>query len=734
MTGVTKVSRRSFVQTTGLAGSALILGVRSGQAAFPPIPGGAVSSAAFEPNVFVAIDEDGVVQLTVHRSELGQGGKTACCMLLAEELDVDIADVRVVQALADPKYGRQHTAGSTTVRLNWIPLRRAGAAARQMLVEAAALKWGVSAGDCRTESGMVVHGSDRFAYGELAAAAAELPVPDRPALKEMEDFRIVGNPQRLLDTEDIVQGKAVYGYDVDLPELLIASIERSPVPKGSVRSFNAAAARSVPEVVDVIELEPNASGLTSAGVAVLGTNTWAAMQGRAALDIEWEPGPLATENSEAWRGVLERIASSPGEEARTEGDFDAAAQAADRVIEATYHAPYAVHAMMEPPACTARVEGDRCEVWSATQAPQWTAGEVATALGIPTGNVAVHVTLVGGGFGRKSKPDFAVEAALLARKSGRPVKVLWTREDEIRHGFYRAESYQVLKAAVDAEDNPTGWFHRTVFPGIGWAFPDGGTPPSDGELTQGLTTMPYQFPNIRMEAAGAPASVRVGWMRSVCNTFHAQAVQSFMDELAHEMGRDPFAFQMEMLGARRILENEDDPNSPYPYDTGRLRAVGEAAAEMAGWGRTMPERRGLGFAMHYSFHSYAAMVADVSVSASGELAVHQVDVAIDCGPVVNPDAVEAQMQGAVAMGLSLAKYGRITLRDGAVEQGNFNDYPVVRVSEMPKINLRILQGNDVPTGIGEPGVPPTMPAVTNAIFAATGVRIRDLPLVGQDLG
>lgn len=734
MSAVTKVSRRRFVQTTGLAGSALILGVRAGVSKSTGIPGSTLDALTFEPNVFVAIGEDGVVQLTVHRTEMGQGGKTACCMLLAEELDVDIADVRVVQALADPKYGRQATSGSTTVRLNWEPLRRAGAAAREMLVEAAARRWGVAAAECRTESGTVIHGSDSLPYGDVAAEAAELPVPRRPVLKEMEDFKIIGTPQRLLDTEDMVRGEAVYGYDIELPDLLIASIERSPVPKGSVRSFDAAAARAVRDVVDVIELEANSTGLTNAGVAVLATNTWAAMQGRAALEIDWEPGPLATETSDARRVELEQIAAEPGRIARDEGDFEAAAEAADRVIEATYHAPYAVHAMMEPPACTAVVEGDRCEVWSATQGPQWTVGEVAGALGIPGGNVKVHVTLVGGGFGRKSKPDYAVEAALLAQKTGRPVKVLWTREDEVRHGFYRAESYQVLRAALGADGTPTGWFHRSVFPGIGWGFPKGGAPPSDGELSQGMTTIPYRFPSVHLEAAGAPSSVRIGWLRSVCNTFHAHAVQSFMDELAHELGRDPFEFHLEMLGAPRILVNPEDPNSPYPYDTGRLRAVGEAAGEMAGWGRAMPERRGLGFAMHYSFNSYAAMVADVSVNRSGELTVHQVDVAIDCGPVVNPNAVEAQMQGAIAMGLSLAKYGRITLRDGAVVQSNFNDYPVVRISEMPKVNLRMIETGTVPTGIGEPGVPPTMPAVTNAIFAATGTRIRDLPLAGQDLG
>jgi len=733
MSAVTKVSRRNFLQTTGLAGSALILGVRNGWASLIPVPGLDPESGVFEPNVWVSIGEDGVVSLTVHRQEMGQGARTTCCMLLSEELEVDLEDVKVVQALGDPKYGNQSTGGSTTVRLNWIPLRRAGAAAREMLVEAAARRWGVPAADCRAESGSVLHGSERLTYGELAAAAAELPVPEDPQLKDLADFKLIGTPQRLIDTEDFVRGDAVYGYDVDLPDLLVASIERSPVAKGSILGYDADAVRAVRDVVDVIELEPNATGLTNAGVAVLATNTWAAMQGRAALNVQWEPGPLATETSDRRRAELERIASEPGTVGRVEGDFEAAAASAERVFEATYHAPYAVHAMMEPPAATAHVEGDRCEVWSATQAPQWTAGEVAGALGIPGSNVAVHVTLIGGAFGRKSKPDYAVEAALLSQKSGRPVKVLFTREDEIRHAFYHPESYQVLRAALGPGGNPTGWMHRSVFPAIGWTFPDGGATPTGQERGLGLTTMPYRFPNIQIEAGRVASSVRIGWMRSVCNMFHATAVQSFMDELAHELGRDPVEFHMAMLGAPRIMEVEGS-DSQFPYDTGRLKAVGEAAAEMAGWGRTLPARQGLGFAMHYSFFSYAAMVAHVSVSQEGALTVHQVDTAVDCGPVVNPDAMEAQMQGAVAMGLSLAKYGRISLREGAVEQGNYNDYPVVRLTEMPRINVRTIQTGDVPTGIGEPGVPPTMPAVLNAIFAATGVRIRDLPLAGQGLG
>jgi isoquinoline 1-oxidoreductase beta subunit len=742
MIAVRKVSRRSFLQTTGLAGGALVLGVRSGWTAVAPLPGLAGEANAFEPNVWVSIGEDGVVQLTAHRQELGQGGRTACCMLLAEELEVDLEAVTVVQALGDPKYGNQSTGGSTTVRLNWLPLRRAGAAAREMLLEAAARRWGVPAADCRAVSGEVVHGSERFTYGELAAEAAELPVPEDPPLKDPADFKLIGTPQRLIDTEDFVRGEAVYGYDVDHPDLLIASIERSPVPKGSVLGYDADAARAVRDVVDVIELEPNATGLTNAAVAVLATNTWAAMQGRAALDVQWEPGPLATETSAVKRAELERIVSEPGTVAREVGDFEAASASAERVYEAAYYAPYAVHAMMEPPAATARVDGDRCEVWSATQAPQWTAGEVGGALGIPVQNVAAHVTLVGGAFGRKSKPDYAVEAALLARETGRPVKVLFTREDEIRHAFYHPESYQLLRAAIDAEGNPSGWMHRSAFPAIGWAFPDGGALPTGQERQLGLTTMPYRFPNIRIEVGRVPSSVRIGWMRSVCNMFHAYGVQCFMDELAHELGRDPVEFHLAMLGAPRVMRLDgsddetayDEGSAPFPYDTGRLKAVAEAAADMGGWGKELPDRQGLGFAVHYSFYSYVAMVAHVSVSPRGDLRVHRVDAALDCGPVLNPDAVEAQMQGAIAMSLSLVKHGRISLRDGAVEQSNYHDYPVIRTTEMPKVNVRAIETGSVPTGIGEPGVPPTIPAVLNAIFAATGKRIRDLPLTGQDLG
>lgn len=738
MTTVRKVSRRSFVQTTGVAGSALILGFPSAWHGwtdpFAPSP----ATAPFEPNVYVSISEDGSVRLVVHRSELGQGARTTCCMLLAEELELDIESVEVVQAVGDRKYGSQATEGSTTVRLNWDPLRTAGAAAREMLVESAALAWGVPASTCRAESGVVIHDATgrRLGYGALAARASTLPVPARPRLKDASQFRLIGRSRRLIDAPDIAAGKAVYGADVALPGMLFASLERSPTVKGALRAYDAGAARAVRDVVDVLVLPASESGLTNEAIAVVAANTWSALQGRRALAAEWDRGPLPPESSDEYRAKLEEIASRPGRVVRTEGDFAAAEASAARVVEARFQGPYLAHATMEPPVCTARVEGGRCDVWTPTQTPQWTRREVARALSMSERDVTVHVTLVGGAFGRKSKPDFAVEAALLAQRLGSPVQTMWTREDEIRHGFYRAQYCQLLRATIDARGRPTGWLHRSVFPGIGWSFDAQGTGPSYGELAQGMSNLPYRFPNLRLESGRVGSSLRIGWLRSVCNTFHSYAVNCFMDELAHELGRDPLAFHLELLGEPRTLEFSDaDRRSPYKFDTGRLRRVAEAAADMAGWGRQVPERHGLGFAMQYSFFSYAALVAHVSVDADGELTVERVDCAVDCGPVVNPDVVEAQMEGAVAMGLTLAKYGRITVKDGAVEQGDFDDYPILRIHEMPHVRTRILPTEEaLPTGIGEPGVPPTAPAVANAIFAATGRRIRDLPFAGQDLG
>ncbi len=734
MTLVRKIDRRDFLKVTGFSGTALILGVQLPWTR--TIADGIGRAKSFEPNVYISIHDDGTVRLTVHRSEMGQGARTACAMLLAEELDVSWEAVTIAQAIGHPKYGNQNTDGSRTVRTQWEPLRRAGAAAREMLVAAAAADWGVPAAECRTESGQVIHASSgrRASYAALVNGAASQPVPENPTLKRSSEFRIVGRPQTLLDSGDITQGRAVYGWDVEVPGMLHASLERSPTVKGRPLSYDATAAKAVAGVRDVVELEAHPRGFTNSGIAVVADNSWAAMQGRKALNARWEAGPLPAESSAEYRAQLEAIASRPGRVVRSEGDFDAARARAQRVIEATYHGPYLVHAPMEPPVCTAVVEADRCEVWAPTQAPQWARGEIAGMLGIGADNVTVNVTMLGGGFGRKSKPDFILEAVALARQVGRPVKLAWTREDEVRHGFYRAQNCQRLEATLEG-DRVTGWRHRTVFPGIGWGFAAGGSPPSAGELSQGFTNMPYRIPNVQLEAGQIASSLRIGWWRSVCNTFHAFAVNSHMDELAHATGRDPVAFHLEMLGAPRVLEFSDrDRSNPYKFDTGRLSAVIKKAAEMAEWGRELPERHGLGFAAHYSFLTYVAMAMHVSVDRNNQLRVHRVDCAVDCGQVVNPDTVKAQMEGAVVFGLTAALHGAITVKDGAVEQGNFHDYPMMRMADAPRTNVHIMASDQPPTGIGEPGVPPVAPALANAIFAATGVRIRDLPLAGQDLG
>ncbi len=734
MTRIRKIDRRDFLKATGLSGTALVLGVQLPWAR--AVTDGLVWAESFEPSVFISLHDDGTVQLTVHRSEMGQGVRTACAMLLAEELDVAWADVTIVQATGDPKYGNQTTDGSRSVRTQWEPLRRAGAAAREMLVAAAAADWGVPASECRTEASVVIHtASDRrAAYATLVGAAAARPVPENPKLKRPSEFRIIGRPQTLLDAGDIVQGKYVFGWDVEVPGMLHASLERSPKVKGRLVGYDAAAAKAVAGVLDVVELEAHATGFTNAGVAVLADNTWAAMQGRKALNARWEAGPLPVETSSEYRTELEALAGQPGQVVRAEGDFDGARARAERVIEATYHGPYLVHAPMEPPVCTAVVGADRCEVWAPTQAPQWARGEIADMLGIAPDNVTVNVTMLGGGFGRKSKPDFILEAVALARKVGKPIKLAWTREDEVRHGFYRAQSCQRIEATVEGE-RVTGWRHRTVFPAIGWGFAPGGSRPSATELSQGFTDMPYRIPNVQLEAGQIASCLRIGWWRSVCHTFHAFAVNSHIDELAHATGQDPVAFRLAMLGAPRILEfSERDRNNPYKFNTGRLSAVIEKAAEMADWGRELPERHGLGFAAHYSFLTYVAMAMHVSVDRDNQLKVHQVDCAVDCGQVVNPDTVTAQMEGAVVFGLTAALYGAITVKEGAVEQGNFHDYPMMRMAEAPQTHVHIMASDEPPTGIGEPGVPPVAPALTNAIFAATGVRLRGLPLSGQKLG
>ena len=469
---------------------------------------------------------------------------------------------------------------------------------------------------------------------------------------------------------------------------------------------------------------------TNAGVVVIADSTWTAMEGVKALDIEWDNGGRTLENSDDFRKKLEALVDGEGKGVRTEGDWAAAKAGAAKVMEARYHGPYLVHAPMEPLAATVLVKDGKCEVWAATQDPQTARQRVAAAIEVPLEDVKVNITFLGGGFGRKSKPDFIIEAATIANQmQGTPVKLTWSREDEVQHGFYRAQNMQKLEAAVDEKGDLVGWHHHTAFPTIISTFMAGAVDPNPFEVGMGATNMPYQVPNFHLQASGISSDLRIGWLRSVCNTFHAHSVNCFMDELAENAGKDPVAYRLGLLSEDRELKFSPRED-PYPLETKRLRHVIEVAAKNSDWGKKMPEGVGHGFAAHFSFLSYVAMALQASVE-DGKVRVHQVDCVLDCGTAVAPDSVVAQIEGAVAFGLSMALYGEITVQDGAVRQSNFHNYQMLRMNEMPKVNVEIIQSTKPPTGVGEPGVPPVAPALANALYQVTGKRFRDLPIAAQ---
>lgn len=739
-------SRRDFLLAAGAAGGALVVGFTwgcsDGTGNVPSILRDSLPDPEGDPlapNAFVAVYPTGAVVLTVHRSEMGQGIRTACAMLLAEELEVGLDQVRVEQADGHPRYGDQNTDGSRSVRYNYRSLRQAGAAAREMLISAAAARWGAEPSVCEAERGRVrrTDTGEALEYGELASEAAALDPPADPPLKAREDFDLLGTDQPQIDTPDIVTGRAVFGADVVLDGMVTAVLARAPTRSGRPVRWNEEAALSVPGVRQVLEIPADPGRLYNAAVAVVADHTWAALQGREALAVEWDLGAESTENSDAFARTLEDETARPGRVVREEGDVDAAVRSAARTVEAVYHGPYLVHAPMEPMALVARVSDDGVEVWAPTQHPQWARTVAAGVAEVLEEMVQVHVTLLGGGFGRKSKPDFVAEAVAVARQVDAPVRVQWTRDDEVRHGWYRAQNCQRFRATLDGEDRVTSWLHRTAFPPIGSSFDPGSVDPSGGELGQGATNVPYRIPNVRVEAGQARPQVRIGWLRSVCNTFHARGVACFMDELAEAAGQDPAAFLLKMLGEPRILDPgpADDPN-PYPFDTGRLTAVLRRVMDETGWNQSgppeAPEGEAWGVAIHYSFLTYVATAVRAGVE-NGMPVVREVHVAVDCGVMVNPDTVRAQMEGSVAFGLSYALYGRITVEDSVVQQANFDDYPILRLSEMPRVHVHLVESDALPTGIGEPGVPPVAPALLNALYRITGRRIYDLPLSGQEL-
>lgn len=706
----------------------------------------AMSKAALQPSVYLAIDTDGTVYIIAHRSEMGSGSRTAVPRILADELDADWARVKLVQATGDEKYGDQDTDGSHSVRSFFDIFRESGATARLMLVRAAAAKWGAPEAECSTEPHSVVHkpSGKKLGYGELAAAAAKLEVPKKEEvkLKPRSEWRYIGKDTSSYDLKEMCTGKAVYGQDTRMEGMLYASVAHPPVFGSSVKSVDDKAALSVAGVKQTATIDafkPPIAMQALGGVAVLADNTWAAMQGKKKLKIEWEKGPHSVWNSGPYKKELQETARKAGKVVRENGNVDAEFAKGEKIVEAEYYAPMLAHASMEPPAALAVYRDGKAEVWAPTQSPQGARDAVAQALGLKKEDVTVQVTLLGGAFGRKSFPDFAVEAAVLSKKTGKPVKVVWSREDDIKFDTYHSVAAMYMKASLGADGKPAAWLQRSVFPPIGSTFDAGTTYSAPDELGLGFTDVPFALANFRAENGPATAHVRIGWFRSVANVYHAFGIQSFADELAHAAGKDPVEYLLQLLGPDRVIPrselpkefpNYDGDYEQYPIDTGRHRRVLTLAAEKAGWGKQKQGKGfGMGIALHRSFLTYVATVVQVEMDSAGQVQVKQVHTAVDAGTVVNPEMVRQQFEGAAVMGTSLAFYGEITATNGVIDQSNFDSFQVARMNVAPReTNVHIVPSDAPPAGIGEPGLPPFAPALCNAIFAATGKRIRELPL------
>jgi len=751
MNRIENVSRRRFLK--GVFGTgALILSVRY----IPPLWAQGQSTdgqtdadrAILHPNLFVGIQQDGTVYIVAHRSEMGTVIRTSLPLVVADELDADWKRVKIDQAIGDKRYGDQNTDGSQSVRRFYNTMRECGAAARWMLIQAAAQQWNVPASECSTVLHAVVHNTTRkrAEYGELASAAARLTVPKKEQLqlKKPSEWRYIGKGVTSVDLQKLCTGQAVYGMDARVDGMVYASIEHPPVFGGKVKSLDdkeALKVAGVHQTIGIDPFKPPAAFQPLGGVAVIADNTWAAFQGRKKLKITWDNGPNQSYDSVEYKKELQETAHKPGKLIRGVGDSGKAFPTGN-VFEADYYVPLLSHVPMEPMVALAGFKDGKVTAWAPTQNPQAVQAIVSSELGIPVQDVICHVTLLGGGFGRKSKPDYVAEAAVLSKKLGRPVKVVWTREDDVKFDYYNAVAAMYMKAAVDGKGKPTAWLQRSVFPPITSTFDVNAVYGDPGHLAQGWTDLPYDLPSIRIENGPAQAHVRIGWLRSVANIYHAFAIQCFTDELAHRANRDPMEYLLDLIGPPRTLDftNVDYPNygadyKTFPWETGRLRNVIEMVAGKSGWANKKSAKgHGFGFAAHRSFLTYVATVVEVEVTEDGEISIPRVDTALDAGIVVNPEAVRAQFEGAVVFGTSIVRTGEITAKNGVIQQSNFNDYPVARINEVPaQTNVYITESSAPPAGVGEPGVPPFVAAFCNAIFAATGKRVRDLPLSSNSL-
>ena len=726
------MKRRDFVKIVGLATGGLLLGCNV--SADKVVVNTLENGISFVPNLFIQLQKDGTVTIVVARSEMGQGIRTSMASAIAEDLEADWKYVTVQQATGDAKFGNQNTDGSRSIRTLLKPMRKMGAMARSILEQAAAKKWNIAASDCKAENHFVVNNTtgEKVFFGDLVEDAKTIAIPsdENIILKDKKDFKYIGKKVvRGIDMEDFLHGKANYGLDARLPNMKFAAIARSPVTFGSVKSFDTSEATEITGVEQVVQLDrliPPAGQFFGmlGGVAVIANNTWSAFQGKNNLNIEWESGSNKSYDTEKFKEkLISRIHNKAKVVPPFKGSVERAFNNADKVIEATYTMPHLAHAPMEVPNALAWVRDGKCDVWAPVQDPQTVRAEIAHFFGFALEDITINVMMLGGAFGRKSKSDFVVEAVALSQKIKVPVQVVWTREDDIQHSFYHAQNAQYLKGSLDENGKVTGWLHRVAFPSITSSFKPMSNYIAGFELGMGFTNNPYEIENVQIENAKAASHLRIGWLRSVSNIISGFGVNSFVDELAIASGKDAIEFRLDLLGKDKV----STAASPHPFNVARLKNVLIEAKKLSNWGKKLPKGHGLGVAIHYSFYSYVATVVEVSVK-SEKVKVENIYSVLDCGMYVNRDAVINQMEGAAIFGMSLTMFGKISTKNGAVEQSNFHDYQMTRMIDAPNIHVHLVDNDEDPTGVGEPGVPPVSAAITNAIFNASGKRVRSLPL------